>query len=857
MPLARCFLVLVTLLVQCCVTACVQKSAFAQESAEETVRYFDGLRQRRLFSLAESVCLGKLEDRSLSVNDRSSFTVELSRTFAEHARFVSGIDEQRDLLKRAQKVVMDLIEANPNHPQQLLLRSQLIIVGASQVESYRWRFELTPNDETLSQRAVGLGQELVPQFEKLEKDMGNELRRPFRDPAGQKLKPFQLRGLQRVVRFRLANLLLNMAQVLGRESPDRAEALVKADEWFRKLAGGDPAAMITWRSQIGLVKVTRLRRDTEGLARMLNALSRDSPPAVIRDEIVAEAVQLLVDQTKLTEAAEMLREYRLEHKRLSGRLCFLNAQVLLEMRRVAVEHKEDALAEQLMEQVVAFVVRARTESDSFWAARAQQLLAGASSSQKYGPKIAALLRQGKEKFASGDAKRAAELYEQAFNSAKTDGDTDVAVELGYTLGSMLLQMQSHDAASQIFAMVVKLDAKNPRAPDADILRIFALGKMYAKEPTRFRREAYTRALEVHRTQFKTAATAAEATWMLAQLEERRLQFTTAINLYLAIPTEHHRGPAAHAGAARCGQAVLQRLKKLQKPTEDWETAVSERLAELAAPLVGQTEALSFDESELLLITSRILLTKTKPEFQIADKFLAQLLSTTQPPLDPDTDKPAYIGISKHHRQTAMQLRMVTYASRGQMNEARELLRQLEETGVDNLFAVLSSLNSASTGLDANSQRNLGQLQLDTIRASGVQLESLNPATQKKFLLAMGNAHEMAQQALDAARHYELLLAQQPKDYDLIKKIAQLHMTSNAPADLTVSKQKWQTLEAHEKPGTIAWLEARLESLVCMQRLRQTAECNKKLKLTRLLYPTLGNETLKKRFDALEKLVSAN
>jgi tetratricopeptide (TPR) repeat protein len=843
------FLFLIALFAPC------STSLRAQESVEETVRYFDGLRDRRLFSLAESVCLRRLEDRSLSVTQRSRFTVELSRTLAEHARFVPGIDEQSDLLKRAQGVITDLIQEHPSHPQALLLRSQLLIVGAGQVESYRWRFELTPNDDTLSKQAFALGQELVPEFEKLEKDMGDELRRPFRDTTGQKLKPFHLRGLHRVVRFRMANLLLNIAQVLGRESPDRAEALVKADQWFRKLSNGDPAAMITWRSQIGLVKVTRLRNDTEALARMLNALSKDSPPPTIRDEIVAESVQLLLSEKRITEAAEMLREYRLEHKLLGGRLCFLNAQVLLEMRRVAVEHKEEELAAQLMEQVVAFVTRARVESDSFWAARAQQLLLGVSSSQKYGPQIAALLRQGKEKFAAGDSKKAAELYEQAYNIAKTDGDVPVAVELGYTFGSMLLELQSHDAAAQVFGDVVKLDAKHPRAADADILRIFAIGKLYAEQPTRSRREAYTNALQAHRTNFKTSASAGEAAWMLAQLEERRLQFTTALNLYLAIQPEHRRGPAAHAGAARCGEAVLGRLKKLQKPTADWETAVSETLIEFAVPLVGNTKALSHDHCELLLITSRILLTKSKPDFLVADKLLAQLLKTPLPPVDPDTEKPAYAGITNKQRQNALQLRVVTFASRGQLNEARELLRQLEQTGVDNLFDVLSSLNLAAAGLDATSRRNLGQLQLDTIRASGVQLASLNSTTQEKFLLAMGNAHEMAQQPLDAASHLDQLLAKKPKDFALRKKIARLRMSSNAYADLNAAKKHWLALEDHEKPGSINWVEARLESLVCMQRMKETAACQKKLKLTRLLHPTLGNAELKKRYDALEKLVS--
>jgi tetratricopeptide (TPR) repeat protein len=827
----------------------------AQESREEQLKYFNGLRERRLFSLAETVCLQRLQEPSLDSATRSNYTVELSRTLAEHARFVANEKEQSDLLNRARQIIVDLLRAQPNHPRKLLLRSQLLIVGASQVETYRWRFELTPNDNRLANQAMTLGQDLIPDLERLEKDMGDELRAPFRDPLGEKLKPYQLRGLQRAVRYQLANLLLNLAKTLDRSSPDRAEALLKANDWFRKLSNGEPGATITWRSQIGLVQVTRLKNDMTGVARMLNALSKDSPPASIRDEIAAESVQVMIDDGDFTQAADALRVYRLEHKRLSGRLWFLNAQVLLKMQQVAIEHKQEKLADDLMKQVIVFVSRAQTESDSFWAARAQQLIAGASSSQKYGAKIAAILRQGKEKFAAGDTKPAAELYEQAFSMARMEGNVEVAVELGYTLGSMLLQMKTYDAAAQIFGDVVKLNPKHKLAPDADLLQIFALGNLYAKHPTRIRREAYTVALESHRKQFVTSATAGEATWMLAQLEERRLQFTKSLNLYLEIPAAHKRSASANAGAARCAEAVLVRLTTLKKPIGEWETVVSDRLMQLCGPVLKKTKALSQDESELLVITSKILSTKTIPNYKSADELLAKILTSPQPEVDPITNRESYPGVTEEQQQTAIQLRIVTFASRGQINEARSLLNQLAEAGIEKVFEVLASLDVAAARLDSASHRALGQLQLDMVRTAGVKLDTLPAPTQEKFLRAMGSAHEMALQQLDAATYYEELLVKKPKDLALIEKIARLRMTSQADRDWELAKQHWLKLETSAKRGSVEWLQFRFESLVCMDRLKDRDMCLKKLKLTTLLYPKLGNPTLKKRYDDLAQRVA--
>jgi hypothetical protein len=184
-----------------------------------------------------------------------------------------------------------------------------------------------------------------------------------------------------------------------------------------------------------------------------------------------------------------------------------------------------------------------------------------------------------------------------------------------------------------------------------------------------------------------------------------------------------------------------------------------------------------------------------------------------------------------------------------------LLDALAKASVDKVFDVLESLDAAAARLDPASHRALGQLQLDMVRASGVTVESLNSKTQEKFLRAMGSANEMALQQLDAAGFYEQLLVKRPRDFELMEKVARLRMTGGAASDWTTAKQHWLTLEAQQKAGSLKWLECRLESLVCMHRLHENAACQKRLRLTALLYPNLGNPAVKKRFTELEKLAA--
>ncbi len=92
--------------------------------------------------------------------------------------------------------------------------------------------------------------------------------------------------------------------------------------------------------------------------------------------------------------------------------------------------------------------------------------------------------------------------------------------------------------------------QHPRSPSAHVLAAYALGRLYDAQKTKARREAYTAALEGHLARFKDSPTTGDARFMLARLEEQRLQTTRALPHYLAIPADHPRGLDATASAAR-------------------------------------------------------------------------------------------------------------------------------------------------------------------------------------------------------------------------------------------------------------------------------------------------------------------
>src|SRR5262245_30305276 len=92
---------------------------------EEASRYFAELRRRHLFRVAEAYCLHQLERSSLDNETRADLTLELSRTFIEHARNAPRA-EQGDLWQRAAQLLDDALAREIGERLQFKLERALV-----------------------------------------------------------------------------------------------------------------------------------------------------------------------------------------------------------------------------------------------------------------------------------------------------------------------------------------------------------------------------------------------------------------------------------------------------------------------------------------------------------------------------------------------------------------------------------------------------------------------------------------------------------------------------------------------------------------------------------------------------------
>ena len=241
---------------------------------EVTTRYFEQLRSRRMFSVAEGYCLQQLSRKNLSPARRALFTIELSKTLSEHAKYTAGA-EQADLWKRAAQTVGDFIKNDPRNPNRSWLEAQRALVAADKGNVLRWQAELYPDESKRSQLAGLALSEAVSQLNGVQKTLDDELRsslgRAANDP--EVISLYHKRMLLYETRLQLAATLLDRAKLFPVDSRERERFLVQADGWLKPLARGSQERNTTWDSKVLLAESSLLRNDVKQAERLLTNLN--------------------------------------------------------------------------------------------------------------------------------------------------------------------------------------------------------------------------------------------------------------------------------------------------------------------------------------------------------------------------------------------------------------------------------------------------------------------------------------------------------------------------------------------------------------------------------------------------------
>ena len=817
--------------------------------------YLRGLRERRLFSVAESYCLRELDDPELSAADRVELTVELSRTMADHAAWRSG-QEQTELWERALSIVSDELQREPESPRREMLLLQAAAVPAEQAELLAWQTRISPYDAALQSRAVATLQTAVRGLSEVETQLAARQRTARMPSAAERaagaLTPADIRLLSQEARLRMASLSVELGRLLP-PGIDRTAALHDAETRLSALLRESLPDQFDWEAQLLRVQNTRLRGELDQAESLADAILRDQPAAPVRTRAVAELVRIELARDRPDLALQRLLAEQEQQRVLPDELRCLNVESLLAARDAALSRDDPMLADDLL----AEAARIADESGGPWGARSRALVTVAREGAQYGPEATASLLAGRAAYQNGDREAAARHYAEAAAAVRDAGRLDAAPELLFTRASILLEAGDFEQAAGEFLAVADDPNAAARAAKAHLLHAYCLGKLWEERATQARREAYSAALEAHRQRFAADPTFIDATWMLAAFEEARQQWTRALELYVAIPTDHARGPAARARVAALYEQVLQRLREIGQPPDQWEDLAVAQLTEYLDTMPLPPARLSALDADVALRLARILLNHREPDYSSADALLDRVIGSSQTAareaeVNGSTADPVWAAL----QNVATQLRIVSLAGQDRLSDALAILDSLPQSDPKVLLGVLNGLSEMAAGIRPERKRALGELQLKAAETLDAQRDQLDPADARLLDHCLAQAFSAVGRPNDAIAVYEQLLADAPRDKQLLRKAAELLSESSQRTAWETAKTYWRRLEALEQPGSKAWLSARLQVAATCLKLGQTEECRKLLSVTRVLYPELGGPELKAEFDALQAEVDA-
>ncbi|MDB5391567.1 MAG: hypothetical protein JWM11_7213 [Planctomycetaceae bacterium] len=846
-------------------------------ASEQQSRFFDQLRSRQLYSPAERYCLEELARKDLPPHQRIELAYELSRTLAQHALVVPQ-EQQAELWMRSRQVLDEARKVVGEHQRTLLLDLQAGFIPCAQGQAIRWQLELTPEDAALRKQALTLLGTGIETLKALEPVIKAKIRAPV--PKGIQpqdlLTPPELRSLLGTLQFELGQAYYEQAGLLDSGDADRFSAIDAAEDWLRHAANSDRAGEFGQTCQVLMAGCLRLKINAPNALRILDQVDAAKPSQAIADQVTAERARVLMMQKNVADAADLLTKALKNRQPQPGELVALRVQVLIELWRAATEKQAHSLAKELDEALDHQLEILKVTNPGYWPAYCESLIMNARDARSLGTELAEQVRRAKGLYAAKQIPAAIAAYAAASSSAATSGKPDLAFDLAYTRGSIEIEAGLFADAVRTFEDVAQLSPKNPRIADARFLAAYALGQVYYAQPSKGNREAYIAALENQRQYFAEHPTAGEATWLLGQLEEKRLQNSAAIRLYQEVPPGHARAAAAAAASARCYDLVITRLRELKQPTEKWEADAAEKLS-AALPVDAKRTKLTEDQATLALHWSNILLQSREPAFERADQLLewitrsadAQLIEKTPSRSKPKVDglrDPAELAGSSQTAKTqppkssrwqelkrvAARLRVVSLAGQGRLPEAEQSLLSLAETGPSELLTIISGLSKLVAQAQDKPRYELGELQLKAALKLVAQRDKLSPADQRRLDQCVVEAYVAAGRYEEALEPYRALVQANPKDPAALANLAQLLLKFGQPARTAEAQGVWKKLEGMSKPGTTMWFEARWNMARCDLLTGQPDKALKLIKVTKVLYPDPKDNDLKQRFEKLQK-----
>jgi len=817
----------------------VQGESIATKTSEgftSDERFLDGLRQRRLYALAEKFCRAALTRPDQNSSRSAEMTIELSRSLVEHALEVPP-GESADLWRQALETTDSFAQKSPESSRRVQVGVQHALVLLSRGEVLREEAEVMAERAGRLEAARSDLRQAISELKRASADIAEQLRKP---PANTKddadFTTAELLSLQKNVNFQLARALRNQGQSYPANSADRSAALLQAAELLGPLAQLEPADPLGWPSRLDEITCYRLLADEPAAVRRLDVLERMPPPPQVLLAARAQRVRLALAAKNLQEALAALDKGRDEAGQTSPELDLAFLETFLQAWQAAVEAKQTEAAAKWQAQAAAVVQQIDRLYGGYWARRAESLLGERVAGSTETGDLSVLVRAAEGFYRAGQIDDALLAYDRARQTAQKSGGAAQAFDLGFTAAAIEQAQQHFAPAAKRFHELALADPRHAKAADAHLLAIYnttraergdaiSADKAGDASPSR-----HVQLLKEHLALWPQGASADQARLWLGRQRQREQAWPEAIELYQAIRPDAPQVDEALPEVGACYRAMLADLRAKGKPTNETAVAAARYFESIVSGGGRMPTRYAAVQLNAALEAAKMWLELPGDGFAHAEQMLSAALAAAEKP----TEK---------WMATARGLLVYSLAGQGRNDEAARALDQLKGGPSADLLALIEGLVTLCETATPSIRRDLAGMALRVTDLIDESNNTLDGPQQRTLARLHAEALAAAGHTEKALADLERLAKESPRDGRIQEEYARILFAAGRAEAL----EKWREIERKSRRGGERWFRAKYYQALALERKGDKPAAAAVVKLLRAQYPELGGADLKPKF----------
>jgi len=794
------------------------------------------LRGKRDYAAAEKYCTDLLAKSELPADRRANLTIELSRTYAEHAAAETG-DAAGKLWGQARAVVDDFAVQFPQDPRLLVVRAQGALAWLAEGELARQAADFSANRDQQLELARGPLRSAIASLRTLEKELAAELvrrARAVRPAADAQRATDGLSSLALHVHYHLARALRNQGLAYPPGTTDRLHAFGQASALLKELAQHNLATPLGWSVRLDEITCHRLLGAFHEADEKLIAAEKQNPPDDVEARLQAERIRLALDRGQIDDALSEAGPPGAKGRR-TGEASNAQLEAYLAGRRRALEKRDDDERGEWERAAVEQVRAIEAAHDPAWSRRAEALLAHALAADGNRQSAPALLVAAQSLYRGGQPDEALAAYDRA---AKLIDPTDAAARFDAEFPAAVIEYERGNFQSALdrFKHIAEAMSKHDRASEAHLLAIHCAAKLAESDPSP-QLDAYEKLLGDHVTLWPDHVTTAQAWWRLGRLKELQGDWQEAIKALAHVPADDPQYSAAVAAIGRAYDGALSERRRAGNPNEPLARDAVKYFEGLLAQRDRKQPLSAETRREATLAAARIYVREIPGGAERAERLLTEAQAA-------DPKAPA------DWQQAAEWLLAPALAGSGQLDEASKLLAEMPLADPAQALAMAELLADTRTRSATARRAELGRLELTVLDAALAKGE-LVPADQAKLLarrkiatLTELDRRPAALKALsDLAKRF-------PRDGSLQEELAEALATDRTPQSLRAAAAKWGEVAAKSKPGSERWFRAHAAVARAQLDLGHAAQARSTVKLVETSHPDFGGPAFQPRFRQL-------